>query len=369
MNTTNRQLPFKDISACSIAGMMDESGRRFGGDRIIDFIANMRERSNGLGGGFAAYGIYPDHKDHYALHLMFENEEARRATEALLEDRCNVHEAEPIPTRPHEAIGDEPILHRYFMNIKPAHLKQSAAPSEDDRVVELVMDINATIQDAFVFSSGRNMGVFKGVGFPEDLGVFYRLDEYEAWTWIGHGRFPTNTTGWWGGAHPFSILDWAIVHNGEISSYGINKRYLKHFGYECTLQTDTEVIAYLFDVLIRKHQLPLKAACMAMAPPFWDDIERMPAEEKKQARAMRAVYGGALLNGPFAVVVGHSGGMIGFSDRVKLRPQVAAREGDMLYIASEESAIRSICPDPRRVWHPDGGEPVVGKLEKAPSLV
>ena len=369
MNTTNRQLPFKDISACSIAGMMDESGRRFGGDQIIDFIANMHERSNGLGGGFAAYGIYPDHKDHYALHLMFDTPQARTDAENLVEERCDVHEAEPIPTRPHQNIGDEPILHRYFMNIKQAYMDEKVPMSEDDLVVELVMDINTTVQDAFVFSSGKNMGVFKGVGYPEDLGEYYRLDEYEAWTWIGHGRFPTNTTGWWGGAHPFSILDWAIVHNGEISSYGINKRYLKNFGYECTLQTDTEVIAYLFDLLIRKHDLPLEAAFMAMAPPFWDEIERMPKEQRNQARVIRAVYGGALLNGPFAVVVGHSGGMIGFSDRVKLRPQIAARKNSMLYIASEESAIRSICPQPAKVWHPDGGEPVIGRLQDVPAPV
>lgn len=153
------------------------------------------------------------------------------------------------------------------------------------------------------------------------------------------------------------------MHNGEISSYGINKRYLKNFGYECTLQTDTEVIAYLFDLLIRKHGLPLEAAFTAMAPPFWDEIERMSPERQVPARTLRAVYGGALLNGPFAVVVGSTGRMIGFSDRIKLRPQVAARRGDMLYIASEEAAIRVVCPDPEIVWHPDGGEPVVGRLK------
>ena len=24
--------------------------------------------------------------------------------------------------------------------------------------------------------------------------------------------------GWWGGAHPFALLDYSVVHNGEISS-------------------------------------------------------------------------------------------------------------------------------------------------------
>ncbi len=103
-------------------------------------------------------------------------------------------------------------------------------------MVHAVMDINAYINGAFVASSGRNMGVFKGVGFPEEIGQFYRLDEYQGWTWTGHGRFPTNTPGWWGGAHPFGLIDYTIVHNGEISSYGINRRYLEMFGYQCSLR-------------------------------------------------------------------------------------------------------------------------------------
>ncbi len=30
----------------------------------------MHDRSNGLGGGFAAYGIYPEYKDFFALHMF-----------------------------------------------------------------------------------------------------------------------------------------------------------------------------------------------------------------------------------------------------------------------------------------------------------
>ena len=47
-------------------------------------------------------------------------------------------------------------------------------------------------------------------------------------------RYPTNTPGWWGGAHPFAMLEYSIVHNGEISSYDANRRYIEMFGYQCT---------------------------------------------------------------------------------------------------------------------------------------
>ena len=53
----------KQMSGCAIVGIMDQSGNRFSGKDIITSIASMHERSNGLGGGFVAYGIYPENKE------------------------------------------------------------------------------------------------------------------------------------------------------------------------------------------------------------------------------------------------------------------------------------------------------------------
>ena len=359
----------KDISGCAISGIMSESGRRLNGETIIRSIANMHDRSNGLGGGFAAYGIYPEHAEAYALHVMYDDPDAVAKGEAFIRRHCEIHTEEPIPIRPMEIIRERPNLHRYFVTIRPETVARHHELSEDDIIVHMVMRINGTIDGAFVFSSGKNMGVFKGVGFPEDIGRFFRLEEYEAYIWTAHGRFPTNTTGWWGGAHPFGLLDWSVVHNGEISSYGINRRYLMNFGYHCALHTDTEVITYLFDLLVRKHRLPLEAACIALAPPFWKQIERMPQERRRMVKTLRTVYGGALLNGPFSVLVASGSGMIGFNDRIKLRPMVAARKDDMLYIASEEAAIRVVCPDPQQLWHAKGGVPIVGRLKTSGEAV
>jgi hypothetical protein len=55
--------------------------------------------------------------------------------------------------------------------------------------------------------------------------------------------------------------------------------------------------------------------------------------------------------------------MVALNDRIKLRPLVAARKGDVLYVASEESAIRQIVPSPDAVWAPRAGEPVVARIK------
>jgi glutamate synthase domain-containing protein 1 len=178
--------------------------------------------------------------------------------------------------------------------------------------------------------------------------------------WTVHGRFPTNTQGWWGGAHPFNILDWSVVHNGEISSYGTNKRYLEMHGYKCRLQTDTEVVAYLFDLLVRKHGLTEEVASTVMSPPFWKNIDR--SKNHDYLEALRMTYAPAMLNGPFAVIVNNKNTMIALNDRIKLRPLIAAEAGETTYVASEESAIREIEPDPERVWAPKAGTPVIARL-------
>jgi len=353
----------KDISGCAIAGVLCEDGELIDGSRIIEMITTMHDRANGLGGGFAAYGIYPEMPELYAFHLMFENRDARRHFEDWLHQSYEVEFEEAIPIKQMPVIQNRPLLRRYFVKPRRRVLEEHYDLSEEDLIVHHVMWVNASIKGACVFSSGRNMGIFKGVGYPEDIGQFFRLEEYMAYLWTSHGRFPTNTTGWWGGAHPFGLLDWSVVHNGEISSYGINRRYLANFGYYCTMHTDTEVIAYLFDMLLRKHDLPIAEACAALAPPFWDEIERMVPEKAQLARALRITYAGALLNGPFSILLAHAGGMIGFNDRIKLRPMVAARHEEKLYISSEESSIRVVCPEPDSVWWAEGGVPIIGRLK------
>ena len=90
---------------------------------------------------------------------------------------------------------------------------------EQEYVFRSVVRVNDQMPGAYIFSCGKNMGVFKACGYPEDVGDFYRLEEYEGYSWTAHGRYPTNTPGWWGGAHPFGLLDKTIVHNAVLVNH------------------------------------------------------------------------------------------------------------------------------------------------------
>jgi len=351
----------KVYDACGLIGIMDVAGKPFSGHDIVTGIVNMTERGNGLGSGFAAYGCYPQYADCYALHVMYTVPDSRAQVESLLGSAfISVHDEE-VPHNPTPGLRDPPLIWRYFVRVDE-HDQARVPQDESEYVVSQVMSVNTSGMGAYIYGSGKNVGVFKGVGLPEQIADYFGISEYEAYLWTAHNRFPTNTPGWWGGAHPFALLDWTVVHNGEISSYGTNRRYLEMQGYHCTMRTDTEVIAYAADLLMRRHKLPVELAAKVMAPPLWIEIERLEPREQHLYRTLRQVYGSLLINGPFTVIVARQGEMIGLTDRIRLRPLTAATRGSRLYLASEEAPIRLISHELDSVWTPVGGEPVVGRL-------
>ena len=155
-----------------------------------------------------------------------------------------------------------------------------------------------------------------------------------------------------------------MVHNGEISSYDTNRRHMETLGYDCTLLTDTEVIAYMIDYLVRKRGLTLQEMSAVVAAPFWSTIQAMEPEKQALHKYLRANFSPMLITGPFSILVGFTGGMMARNDRLKLRSMVVAEKGERVYVASEECAIRVLEPELERVWAPRGGEAVVIRLKE-----
>lgn len=350
-------------SGCAISGVIDLEGGSVCGEEMIRSISVMHDRSNGLGGGFAGYGIYPQYKNLYAFHVFYEDQSAREECEKFLDRHFDIVNLSKIPTRKHPRITDAPLLWRYFLTPLATRLSHSQL-DEREYVVRCVTRVNTRMKGAHIFSSGKNMGVFKAVGFPEDVGEFFRLEEYEGYAWTAHGRYPTNTPGWWGGAHPFALLDYSVVHNGEISSYDANRRFIEMFGYKCSLLTDTEVITYVIDYLVRREGLSLLEAANVMAAPFWTTIAQQEPERRERLTFLRQAYSSLLMTGPFSILVGFEGGLMALNDRLKPRSMVIGERGSRVCIASEECAIRAISPELDRIWSPKGGEAAIFRCKE-----
>lgn len=141
-------------SGCAIAAIIDRTGERFDGTDIIDCIALMHDRSNGLGGGFAAYGIYPDYEDLFAFHIFYDDNDARIKTEEFLFRHFDIENFEQIPTRKVKSIHHAPLIWRYFGAVPASKIKKNDF-DEDEYTARCVIKINNEIDGAFVFSSGK----------------------------------------------------------------------------------------------------------------------------------------------------------------------------------------------------------------------
>ncbi|HCJ66224.1 MAG TPA: hypothetical protein DHV62_02580, partial [Elusimicrobia bacterium] len=145
-------IPDKDYripSSCGLAGIMSQDGKLFSGEAIIKSIATMHERSNGLGGGFAGYGIYPQFKDFWCFHLLYDNEEAKRTTEEYLKLDYEIEDDEAIPTRKVANVQPRHILWRYF-------LKPEIYPVRNSRIVTVGTEQYRQNEGTLKISNGVN---------------------------------------------------------------------------------------------------------------------------------------------------------------------------------------------------------------------
>ncbi len=136
-------------AGCAISGFIAKSGKRISGSSIVHSMYSMHDRSNGLGAGYAGYGIYPEYKDLFAFHLFYDSQEAREETEKFLNHHFDMVNLSRIPTRKNKNITDEPLIWRYFLNPLPTKLAESLL-DEKEFVSRCVLRINTQIKGAYV---------------------------------------------------------------------------------------------------------------------------------------------------------------------------------------------------------------------------
>ena len=146
-------------------------------------------------------------------------------------------------------------------------------------------------QKAFVLSHGRNIMILKVVGYAEAIVKYYRIEELCAHTWIAHQRFPTKGRVWHpGGAHPFSGINMALVHNGDFANYHSVSEYLLQRHIYPQFLTDTEVSALMFDLLNRTYHYPLEYIIEALAPTTELDFDHLSKDKQDIYRAIQITH-------------------------------------------------------------------------------
>lgn len=383
--------PEEAEGGCGVVGLI--STAQISGKHILTPLAQMHNRGNGKGGGVAAVGLDPKQsgvkkdvlENDYLIQIAYLDPAVRTAVEKeFLDSKMTVHARSRIGPEYGKAKGEQGVYHpevwRYFCRVKAAVLarfmtdagldEMESEKVEDEFVYQNSFKLNEKFyaslgeKKAFVLSHGKNLFVFKIVGYAEEAIRYYGLDEVKAHLWIGHQRYPTKGRVWHpGGAHPFVGLHEALVHNGDFANYYSVTQYLAQRNIRPLFLTDTEVSVLLFDLLRRVYGYPLEYVIEALAPTTERDFTLLPDEKQQAYRRIQIAHMQGSPDGPWFFIIGRNDPvenafrLIGITDTSMLRPQVFAlqkgRETIGL-IASEKQAIdatlESISAEDERFW-------------------
>lgn len=376
------------------------------GRHIYEPSKQMHNRGNGKGGGIAAVGFVPEQlgvsrkvlDEYYMLHVAFLKPEVRKD----LEEKFIIPNFEVAATGMLDTVDDwetipglevkPPDVCRYFVRVKAEVLDSfiienkleglDRSEVEDEFVNQNSFKLNQEYyaslgeQKAFVLSHGRDIMILKVVGFAEAITQYYKIDDLCAHVWIAHQRFPTKGRVWHpGGAHPFTGIDMALVHNGDFANYHSVTEHLLQRGIRPQFLTDTEVSALMFDLLVRTYRYPLEYIIEALAPTTELDFDSLPEAKQKIYRAIQATHIHGSPDGPWFFIIARNivrqkqFQLLGITDTAMLRPQVFAfcdGEVQVGLICSEKQAIdatlhslsqedKRICPVADRYWNARGG--------------
>ncbi len=394
---------------CGVTGFM--ASIPIAGRHIHEPSVQMHNRGNGKGGGIAAVGLSASDlgvprdvlEDHYLLQVAYLDKDAVSQVESTNINPCfDIYKSEQIPTiDDYKSIGLEvrpPDVQRYFVRVKKDVLKKfidandfhgmDKRKAEDEFVFQNSTRLNQKYyaslgeKQAFVMSHARDVMILKVVGYAEQATEYYCLNDFRAHGWIAHQRYPTRGRLWHpGGAHPFSGMHEALVHNGDFANYHAVSEYLNQYNIYPQFLTDTETAVLLLDLYNRVFEYPLEYIIEALAPTTEYDFDCLPLEKQEIYRYIQSQHMTGSPDGPWFFIIARNDPyknlmqLIGITDTAMLRPQVFAlqeREDVQIgLVCSEKQAIdatlqsiagedKRFCPIADKYWNARGGSSTDG---------
>ena len=168
-----------------------------------------------------------------------------------------------------------------------------------------------------IHSIGKVSEIIKDLGTAHDVDKMHRLDTMEGSHGIGHVRLATESRVDITHSHPFwayPFPDVSVVHNGQLTNYHTMKGKYEMMGHRFQTQNDSELIAvYLAEKLSNGETL--------------DQALRNSLDD---------------LDGTFTFLVSTENGIGYAKDRWSAKPLVIMETDEVVAIASEEIALRSV---------------------------
>ena len=309
---------------CGIAGLIHRGRSGDIGREMTAMLQALKHRGPDSA-GFALYGKPdPDHQimrfkvaEQEDLAKGFHIHQQMRERKALVDARL----AELGATVEHEDQATE-YAHRYVFGFD-GDLK---------RLVDYLEDIDAVE----ILSIGHALELVKDLGDAGRVSSQYGLGGFKGTHGIGHTRMATESDVDIRSAHPYwayPFNDVAVVHNGQLTNYWGSRRALERRGHRFVSDCDSELIAvYVADRIERGDEL--------------------------EAAMKRSIHE---LDGVFTYLVATSDSLGMAKDVMAAKPMVLYESDEIIALASEEVAIRSVFPHEIDTFDPYEGEVRVWK--------
>lgn len=296
---------------CGIAGRILSAPGRVGADLVALMDAQAHRGADST--GFAVYGA--PRESGLVLRGMGFDAARLDAEMAQMRDVLKAHGADLV---------EEPS----FVTGGGRHYCARLVISDPADLAAWLADVDAHCGFE-VQSCGRSLEIVKDVGDAAEVADKHGVREMIGSHGLGHARLATESSVLPNASHPFwarPFPDVAIVHNGQITDYHLQRGRLTRKGYRFLTENDSELIA------------------------VW--VSDQMAQGLTLAQALRKSI--TSIDGVFTFLIANEDG-IGFAkDRFAMKPLVVVERNGELAAATEEQAVRRVVPDEADVINFDG---------------
>ena len=306
---------------CGIAGIIHRGKSNNVGGEMQKMLQSLKHRGPDST-GYALYGSR-DSKDYILRFKVGEN--VKEGSSAKIEDSSVYEKRKDDVNSEITKVGAEIIEEK---RITPYSFRYVIKTKDD--LLEIAQKIES-VEMTEILSLGRSLELVKDIGDASVVAKQYGLNNFNGTHGIGHTRMATESGVDIRSAHPFwgyPFSDVSVVHNGQLTNYWNTRRALENLGMRFMSTCDSELIAVYIANKIRKG---------------------VELEE-----AMKSSLED--LDGVFTYLVATKDKLGMAKDHMAAKPMVLYESDDLVALASEEVAIRSLLPHEIDTYDPYEGE-------------
>jgi glutamate synthase domain-containing protein 1 len=300
---------------CGIAGIIHRGKSSNVGSEMTSMLLALKHRGPDST-GFAVYGE-PREGDYVMRFIVAEQEDMTKGHGIL--DRVEERIA-----------AVDKLLDAHGANVKAKErstdyaLRYIVSHDGDTAAMAALME---EIDGVEILSMGNGLELIKDLGDATVVADTYGLNDFGGTHAIGHTRMATESDVDIRSAHPywaFPYNDISVVHNGQLTNYWIKRREMERKGHRFMSNCDSELLA-----VYTAHNL---ANGWSLEDSLRESIEE--------------------IDGVFTYLVATRDQLGMAKDTMAAKPLVLFESDDLIAMASEEIAIRSILPQEIDTYDP-----------------